>query len=184
MHTVIKDAEGRMKKSIDAYKTEISKLRTGRAHPSILDHVRVNYYGNEVPINQIASVNANDARTLTISPWEKNMVGLIEKAILNSDLGLNPATTGDLIRVPMPPLNEERRRELIKVVRTEAEAARVSIRNVRRDANTVIKDMLKNKTITEDEERKLGDEVQKITNKYVAEVDQITSAKETDLMAV
>jgi ribosome recycling factor len=184
MHKVIKDAETRMRKSIDSYKTEIAKLRTGRAHPSILDHIRVDYYGNEMPLNQVANVNATDARTLTITPWEKGMVQAIEKAILNSDLGLNPATAGTVIRVPMPALNEERRKELIKVVRTEAENARVSIRNVRRDANTEFKELLKKKEMTEDEERRLTDEVQKLTDKIIAEVDQITAAKETDLMAI
>lgn len=184
MHKAIKDADTRMRKCIEAYKSEIAKLRTGRAHPSILDHIRVDYYGSEMPINQVANINASDARTLTITPWEKKMVGAIEKAILNSDLGLNPATTGDIIRVPMPALNEERRRELIKVVRTEAESARVSIRNVRRDANTVLKDLLKKKEMTEDEERRLSDEVQKLTDKFIAEVDQLTAAKEADLMAI
>ena len=184
MHKVIKDAETRMRKSIDSFKTEIAKLRTGRAHPSILDHVRVDYYGSEMPISQVANINVTDARTLTITPWEKSMVSPIEKAILNSDLGLNPATSGDLIRVPMPALNEERRRDLIKVVRTEAEAARVSIRNGRRDANTELKELLKGKLITEDEEHRLIDEVQKLTDKFVAEVDQLTTAKETDLMAI
>ena len=184
MHKIIKDAEIRMRKSIDSFKIEITKLRTGRAHPSILDHVRVDYYGSPMPLNQVANVNATDARTLTITPWEKSMVQPIEKAILNSDLGLNPATTGDVIRVPMPALNEERRRELIKVVRTEAEAARVSIRNVRRDANAEIKEILKGKQITEDEERRMNEDVQKITDKCVAEIDQITTAKEADLMAV
>lgn len=184
MHNVLKDADVRMRKCIDAFKTEIAKLRTGRAHPSILDHVRVDYYGSEMPINQVANINVSDARTLTITPWEKNMVPIIEKAILNSDLGLNPATSGDIIRVPMPPLNEERRRELIKVVRQEAEGARVSIRNVRRDANAELKEMLKAKTMTEDEERRLSDDVQKLTDKFVAEVDQLTATKESELMAV
>ncbi|RDI41804.1 ribosome recycling factor [Aquicella lusitana] len=184
MHKVIKDADTRMRKSIDSFKTEIAKLRTGRANPSILDHIRVDYYGSEMPINQVANITVSDARTLTITPWEKKMVQVIEKAILNSDLGLNPATSGDIIRVPMPALNEERRKELIKVVRNEAEAARVSIRNVRRDANALLKEMLKGKEITEDEERRLGDEVQKLTDKFVAEVDQLTTAKETDLMAI
>lgn len=184
MHKIIKDAETRMRKGIDAFKTEISKLRTGRANPGILDHVRVDYYGTEMPINQVANVNVTDARTLTITPWEKKMVPLIEKAILNSDLGLNPATSGDLIRVPMPALNEERRKELIKVVRTEAESARVGIRNVRRDANAELKELLKAKTITEDEERRLADDVQKLTDKFVVEVDQITTTKESDLMAI
>lgn len=184
MQKVTKDAEARMRKSIEAFKAEIAKLRTGRAHPSILDHVRVNYYGTDMPINKVANVNVSDARTLTITPWEKNMVQLIEKAILNSDLGLNPASAGDIIRVPMPALNEERRKELIKVVRAEAENARVSIRNTRRDANALLKEMLKAKSISEDEERRLIDEIQKITNKFVAEVDQLTSAKEADLMAI
>lgn len=184
MQQVIKEGEVRMRKSIDSFKTEIAKLRTGRAHPSILDHVRVDYYGSEMPISQVANIIATDARTLTITPWEKSMVQPIEKAIMNSGLGLNPATSGDLIRVPMPALNEERRRDLIKVVRTEAEAARVSIRNVRRDANAELKELLKAKTITEDEERRFSDDVQKITDKFVTEVDQILSAKETDLMAI
>ncbi|MBX3709819.1 MAG: ribosome recycling factor [Gammaproteobacteria bacterium] len=184
MHKIVKDAEARMRKSIDSYKAEIAKLRTGRAHPGILEHIRIDYYGNEMPLNQVANVNATDARTLTIIPWEKNMVPVIEKAILNSDLGLNPATAGTVIRVPMPPLNEERRKELIKVVRNEAEAARVSIRNLRRDANAELKELLKSKEITEDEERRLMDAVQKITDKFVAEIDQLTAAKESDLMAI
>lgn len=184
MHKVTKDAEARMRKSIEAFKVEIAKLRTGRANPGILDHIRVNYYGNEMPINKVANVNVSDARTLTITPWEKNMVQLIEKAIMNSDLGLNPATTGDVIRVPMPALNEERRKELIKVVRAEAENARVSVRNARRDANAELKEMLKAKAISEDEERRFIDEIQKVTNKFVAEIDQLTTAKEADLMAI
>ncbi len=184
MHKIVKEAEMRMRKCIEAYKNEIAKLRTGRAHPSILDHIRVDYYGSDMPINQVANITATDARTLTITPWEKNMVSAIEKAILNSDLGLNPATAGMVIRVPMPPLNEERRKELIKVVRTEAEAARVSVRNVRRDANAELKEQLKAKQMTEDEERRLSDEVQKLTDKMIAEVDQITTAKEADLMAI
>ncbi|HTM63560.1 MAG TPA: ribosome recycling factor [Gammaproteobacteria bacterium] len=184
MHKIIKDADARMRKCIDSFKVELSKLRTGRANPSILDHVRVDYYGSEMPINQVANITASDARTLTITPWEKNMVNPIDKAIRDSGLGLNPVTTGDLIRVPMPALNEERRKELIKVVRTEAESARVSIRNVRRDANAEIKNLLKAKEITEDAERSMGDDVQKITDKFVAEVDQVTTAKEADLMAM
>jgi ribosome recycling factor len=184
MHKIVKDAETRMRKSIDSFKTEIAKLRTGRAHPGILDHIRIDYYGTEMPINQVANINATDSRTLTITPWEKNMVQPIEKAILNSDLGLNPATAGTVIRVPMPQLNEERRKELIKVVRNEAETARVSIRNVRRDANAELKELLKGKQITEDEERRLTDDIQKLTNKFVAEADQITAAKESDLIAI
>ncbi|MBA3660893.1 MAG: ribosome recycling factor [Gammaproteobacteria bacterium] len=173
-----------MRKSIESFKTEISKLRTGRAHPSILDHIRLDYYGSELPINQVANITVSDARTLTITPWEKKMVQVIEKAIMNSDLGLNPATTGEIIRVPMPALNEERRRELIKVVRTEAESARVGVRNVRRDANAELKELLKAKQITEDEERRLGEDIQKLTNKFVAEIDALTTTKEADLMAI
>ena len=184
MHRVVKDAESRMHKTIDAFKIEITKLRTGRAHPSILDHVRVDYYGSMMPISQVANIATTDARTLTISAWEKNMIPIIEKAILNADLGLNPATTGDVIRVPMPALNEERRKELIKVVRQEAETARVSIRNIRRDANNLLKEQLKAKTMTEDEERRIADLVQKVTDKLIADVDQLLAAKETDLMAV
>lgn len=184
MHKIIKDSEARMRKCIESLKVELSKLRTGRAHPSILDHVRVDYYGSEMPINQVANITSSDARTLTITPWEKNMVNAIDKAIRDSGLGFNPVTTGDIIRVPMPALNEERRKELIKVVRTEAEAARVSIRNVRRDANAEIKNLLKGKLITEDEERRMGDDVQKITDKFVAEADQVTTAKEADLMSM
>lgn len=184
MHQIIKDAEVRMRKSIDSFKNEISKLRTGRASPAILDHVRVDYYGSEMPINQVANVTVSDARTLTITPWEKKMVQAIEKAIRTSDLNLNPVVAGDVIRVPMPALNEERRKELIKVVRTEAESARVGIRNVRRDANNEFKELVKKKEMTEDEERRHVDDVQKMTDKYVAEVDQITTAKEADLMAI
>lgn len=184
MHKIIKDSEARMRKCIDSYKVELSKHRTGRAHPSTLDHVRVDYYGSELPISQVANITASDARTLTITPWEKNMVNPIDKAIRDAGLGLNPVTTGDIIRVPMPALNEERRKELIKVVRTEAESARVSIRNVRRDANAEIKNLLKGKLITEDEERRMGDDVQKLTDKFVAEVDQVTTAKEADLLAM
>jgi ribosome recycling factor len=184
MHQITKDAEVRMRKCIDSFKAEVAKLRTGRAHPSLLDHVRVDYYGNMMPLNQVANINVTDARTLTITPWEKNMVQAIEKAIHNSDLGLNPATAGTIIRVPLPALNEERRRDLIKVVRTEAESARVSIRTVRRDANTECKELLKGKLITEDEERRLSDEVQKVTDKFVAEVDQLTTVKEADLMSI
>ncbi|MFZ2316016.1 MAG: ribosome recycling factor [Gammaproteobacteria bacterium] len=184
MHAITKDADARMRKSIESFKSEIAKLRTGRAHPSILDHVRVDYYGAPMPISQVANIVATDSRTLTITPWEKKMVGAIEKAIYTSDLGLNPATMGDIIRVPMPALNEERRKDLIKVVRTESESARVSVRNVRRDANNDFKELLKKKEITEDEERRLVDEMQKLTDKFVAEVDQITTAKEAELMVI
>lgn len=182
--TIIKDAEQRMHKCIEAFKLEMSKLRTGRANPSILDHVKVDYYGNETPLNQVANVNVGDARTLLISPWEKKIIPVIEKAILNAGLGLNPVTSGDVIRVPMPALNEERRKELIKIVRTEAETARVSIRNIRRDSIAAFKELLKKKEMTEDDERRAIDQVQKLTDKFVADVEHLLTAKEADLMAV
>lgn len=184
MHRVIKDADLRMRKSIDAFKQELTKLRTGRAHPSLLDHVKIDYYGAELPINQAANITTSDARTLMITPWEKKVVPLIEKAILNAGLGLNPVTSGEVIRVPMPALNEERRKELIRVVRHEAETARVSIRNTRRDANNELKGMQKSRDITEDEERRLVDEVQKLTDQFITEVEQMLAVKEIDLMAV
>lgn len=184
MQNVLKEAESRMQKSIEAFKHETSKLRTGRAHPSLLENIRVDYYGNETPLNQVANITVGDARTLVITPWEKRMTPVIEKAIMTSGLGLNPATTGELIRVPLPALTEERRKDLIKIVRNEAENARVSIRNARRDANTVLKESLKNKEIAEDEERRMTDSVQKLTDKFIVEVDHLLAAKETDLMAV
>jgi ribosome recycling factor len=184
MQNLLKDAEVRMQKSIDSFKIDMSKVRTGRAHPSLLDHVRVDYYGNETPLSQVANVTVGDSRTLVITPWEKKMIPLIEKAIMTSDLGLNPSTAGELIRVPLPALTEERRKDLTKVVRAEAETAKVSVRNVRRDSNTVIKEMLKKKEIAEDEEHKLADSIQKLTDKFIAEVDQLLAAKETELMAV
>jgi ribosome recycling factor len=184
MNTVIKDAETRMHKCIDAFKIDIAKIRTGRAHPSLLEHIRVDFYGNETPLNQVANVTVTDARTLSITPWEKKMIPVIEKAIMTSDLGLNPATTSDVIRVPLPMLTEQRRKELSKVVRNEAEAARVSIRNARRDANTELKEMLKEKEIAEDEERRLSDNIQKITDKFIADIDHLLSAKEAELMAI
>jgi ribosome recycling factor len=183
-HKAIQDAESRMQKSIEAFKHEISKLRTGRAHPSLLEQIRVDYYGNETPLSQVSNITVGDARTLVITPWEKNMTSVIEKAIMSSGLGLNPATSGTVIRVPLPALTEERRKDLIKVVKAEAENARVSIRNGRRDANTALKELLKNKEIAEDEERRMTESVQKLTDKYIAEVDQILAAKETDLMAI
>lgn len=181
---LLKDTETRMQKSIEVFKHDISKMRTGRAHPSLLEHLRVDYYGNETPLNQVANITVGDARTLVITPWEKRMIPVIEKAIMTSDLGLNPATSGEIIRVPLPALTEERRKDLIKVVRNEAETARVSIRNVRRDANNALKESLKNKEIAEDEERRMTDSVQKLTDKFIAEVDHLLSAKETDLMAI
>lgn len=179
-----KDAESRMGKSIDALKGDLVKLRTGRAHPSLLDHITVSYYGTETPINQVANVSVADARTLSITPWEKSMVQAIEKAILNSDLGLNPATAGEVIRIPLPPLTEERRREMIKVVRSEGENARIAIRNIRRDALGDIKDLLKEKEITEDDERRAQEQIQKITDKYVAEVEKVLEVKEKELMEI
>ena len=160
---ILQDAGKRMDKSIDAFKQTLSRVRTGRAHPSLIDHLVVDYYGSEVPISQVANVGVEDARTLTVTPWEKPMVQAIEKAILKSDLGLNPATAGTVIRIPMPPLTEETRRELVKVVRHDGEAAKVAIRNIRRDANSDFKDLLKEKEISEDEERKAQDAIQKLS---------------------
>ncbi|MCO5762180.1 MAG: ribosome recycling factor [Gammaproteobacteria bacterium] len=184
INDVNKDAEERMAKSVEALRLELVKIRTGRAHPSLLDHIRVNYYGNEVPIKQVANVTAEDARTLAVSPWEKSMVSAVEKAILQSDLGLNPNTAGSVIRVPIPPLTEERRRDLTKVARAEAEQGRVAIRNIRREANAEFKEMVKEKMISEDEERRGQELIQKLTDKYVKEVDQVLEEKEKDLMAI
>jgi ribosome recycling factor len=179
---IMQDAGGRMEKTIDSLRQSLSKVRTGRAHPSLLDHLRVDYYGSEMPISQVANVGVEDARTLTVTPWEKQMVQAIEKSILKSDLGLNPATSGTVIRIPMPPLTEETRRELVKVVRHEGEAAKVAIRNIRRDANSDFKDLLKEKEISEDQERKAGEEIQRLTDRYVGEVDKVLAGKETELM--
>ncbi|HRD66932.1 MAG TPA: ribosome recycling factor [Candidatus Competibacter sp.] len=179
-----KEAAARMAKSVDALKQELTKLRTGRAHASLLDHITVSYYGNDVPLNQAASVGVADARTLVVTPWEKNMVGPIEKAILKSDLGLNPASAGTTIRVPLPPLTEERRRDLVKVVRHEGEGAKVAIRNIRRDVNGQIKTLLKEKKIAEDAERQAQDEIQKLTDRHIQEVDKVLSAKEAELMEI
>ncbi len=184
INDVTKDAEGRMAKSVEALRLELVKIRTGRAHPSLLDHIRVNYYGNEVPIKQVANVTAEDARTLAVAPWEKGMISAVEKAILQSDLGLNPNTAGNVIRVPIPPLTEERRRDLIKVARAEAEQGRVAIRNIRRETNNEFKEMIKEKMISEDDERRGQELVQKLTDKYVKEVDLVLEEKEKDLMAI
>jgi ribosome recycling factor len=181
---VKKNAEQKMQKSLDALKTDLSKVRTGRAHTGILDHVMVDYYGTQMPINQVANVSLLDARTISISPWEKKMASVIEKAIRESDLGLNPSTTGDLIRVPMPSLTEERRKDLTKVVRGEAESARVAIRNLRRDAITHLKDLLKAKSISEDDERRAQDDIQKLTDRFIAEADKALAQKEAELLAV
>jgi ribosome recycling factor len=179
-----KTAEQKMSRSVETLKNDYQKVRTGRAHTGLLDHVMVDYYGAILPVNQCANVTLGDARTINVQPFEKKMVPVIEKAIRDSDLGLNPATSGDVIRVPMPPLTEERRRDLIKVVRHEAENARVAIRNVRREANDQLKKMLKAHDVSEDEEHRALDDLQKMTDRYIAEVDRVLQAKETDLLAV
>jgi ribosome recycling factor len=178
------EAQERMKKSVEALHHEFTKIRTGRAHPSLLDHIKVDYYGNETPLSQVASVSVSDPRTLTVTPWEKTMVAAVEKAIINSDLGLNPATAGTAIRIPMPPLNEARRKDLIKVVRGEAEQARVAVRNARRDANNDLKEYVKAKEISEDDERRGQDMVQKLTDQYIEEIEKVLTTKEEDLMEV
>ncbi len=181
---ITKDAEVRMGKSIDSLHTEFAKIRTGRAHPSLLDQIHVDYYGAGTPINQVANVTVEDSRTLVVTPWEKDMVAKVEKAIMGSDLGLNPATAGTVIRIPMPPLTEERRKDLVKVVRHEAEQARVAIRNIRRDANSDFKDLLKEKEISEDEARKAEENIQKLTDTYVGKIDKVLADKEAELMEV
>jgi len=178
------EAEKKMKKSLEALHSAFNKIRTGRAHPAILDSVMVNYYGQETPLKQVASVNVEDNRTLTVAPWEKNLVPTIEKAIMTSDLGLNPATSGDIIRVPMPMLTEETRKEMVKQAFADAEHGRVSIRNARRDANHMIKELVKEKEISEDDQHRGEDEIQKLTDKYIAEVEKMLKSKEEDLMAV
>jgi ribosome recycling factor len=179
-----KEAEKKMNKGIESLHSAFNKIRTGRAHPSILDSVMVSYYGQPTPLKQVAGVTVEDNRTLAVSPWEKNLVPTIEKAIMSSDLGLNPTTSGDVIRVPMPMLTEDTRREMVKQAKADAENARVSIRSARRDANSMIKELLKEKEITEDEERRAEDEIQKLTDKFTAEVDKLLKSKEEDLMAV
>jgi len=179
-----KDADARMHKCVQAFQADLKKLRTGRAHPSLVEHLKVDYYGSEVPLQQVANISVEDARTLTISPWEKSMVGPIEKAIHKSELGLSPMTAGQVIRVPLPPLTEERRRDITKVVRQDAENARVSIRNVRRDVLADIKELLKEKEISQDDERKAQDEIQKLTDRHVAEIEQQLAAKEKEILQV
>ena len=179
-----KTADQKMQKSLESLKNDLAKVRTGRAHIGLLDHVMVEYYGSMVAVNQVANLNLGDSRTINVQPYEKNMIGKVEKAIRDCDLGLNPATNGDLIRVPMPMLTEERRRDLTKIVRVEAEGAKVAIRNVRRDANDALKKLLKDKEISEDDERRAQDDVQKMTDKAVIEVDRLLQVKEADLMAV
>ena len=179
-----KDAEERMSKTLEALGHSLNKIRTGRAHPSLLDNIRVNYYGTETPLNQMAAINVEDARTLSVTPWEKNLVPEIEKAIMKSDLGLNPSTAGTVIRIPMPMLTEETRKGFIRQAKQEAEHSRVSVRNIRRDVLADIKDLLKEKEISEDEERKAQDDVQKITDRFVAEIDRVLAEKEADLMEI
>ncbi len=184
INDVKKSAEQKMGKSVDALKADLGKVRTGRAHTGLLDHIHVDYYGTMMPLAQVANVTLVDARTIGVQPWEKKMVPVVEKAIRDSDLGLNPATSGDLIRIPMPALTEERRRELTKVVHKEAEAARIAVRNIRRDANEHLKKLLKDKQCSEDDERHAQTDVQKLTDRFIAEIDKILHAKEADLMAV
>jgi ribosome recycling factor len=181
---ILKDAGERMGKSVESLRSELTKIRTGRAHTSLLDHITVDYYGSQVPLNQVSNVGVEDSRTLTVTPWEKDMVQPIEKAIMNSDLGLNPASAGTVIRVPLPALTEERRKDMIRVVRQEAEGGRVAIRNIRRDAISDVKDMLKEKLIGEDDERRAETEIQGITDKYVAQVDDVLADKEAELMEI
>jgi len=184
INDIKKDASGRMDKSVKALELALTKLRTGRAHTSLLDHITVEYYGSEVPLNQCANVNVEDPRTLTVTPWEKTMVQPIEKAIMTSDLGLNPQSAGTVIRVPLPPLTEERRKDMIKLVRHEAEGGRIAVRNIRRDALSDIKELLKEKMIGEDDEHRAHDEIQVITDKHVASIDKVLEQKENELMEV
>lgn len=184
INEIKQDSEKRMRKTIDALHTDMTKIRTGRANAGLLDHVMVDYYGSPTPLSQVANITTSDPRTILVTPWEKSMVAAIEKAILNSDLGLNPATAGVAIRVPMPPLTEERRKELIKVVRHEGEQGRVSIRNIRRDANNQLKDLVKEKAISEDDERRAAESIQKLTDRYISEVDAVLAQKEKDLMEI
>jgi ribosome recycling factor len=178
------NAEKRMIKRIEALKNDFTKLRTGRAHPSLLEQIKVSYYGVDTPLNQVANITVENSRTLLVSIWEKDLVAVVEKAIRSSDLGLNPATSGTVVRVPLPPLNEERRRELVKIIREQAEDARVGIRNIRRDANNTLKELFKEKQITEDEQRRAETIVQKLTDKYIGELDQIVANKEADLLTI
>ena len=184
INDVKKSAEQKMAKSVEALKTDLSKVRTGRAHTGLLDHIHVDYYGSSMPLAQVANVTLADARTIAVQPWEKKMIPVVEKAIRDADLGLNPATQGDVVRVPMPALTEERRRDLIKVVRHEAENARVAIRNVRREANEHLKKLLKEHKVAEDDERHAQTDVQKLTDRFIAEIDKVLATKEADLLVV
>jgi ribosome recycling factor len=184
INDIMNDAQKRMQKSIEALKSDFTKIRTGRAHPSLLEHIRISYYGSEMPLNQVANVTIADSHTLAVTPWDKSMVGPIEKAIMTSDLGLNPATAGTVIRVPLPALTEERRRDMTKIVRQEAENARVSIRNIRRDINQDVKELLKDKDITEDEAHRAEEKAQELTDKFIAQVEVLAAEKEKELMAI
>lgn len=184
IHDVKHDAEKKMKKAVESLQHEMSKIRTGRANASLLDHIQVDYYGNLTPLSQLANVTNSDSRTLLVTPWEKSMVAAVEKAILTSNLGLNPATSGNAVRVPMPALTEQRRKEMIRIVRGEAEQGRVSVRNARRDANTHLKELVKEKSISEDDERRASEVIQKLTDKYIADVDAVLVEKEKDLMEI
>ncbi len=184
IESIKKDANQRMDKSIESLKVELSRIRTGRAHPSLLDHVLVDFYGSEVPIGQAANVSNSDSRTLSIQPWDKSMVAVIEKAIINSDLGITPTSAGEVIRISLPPLTEERRKDLVKIVKAEGENAKVAIRNIRRDANSAVKKLLNDKDITEDDERRAETDIQKLTDSHVATVDAVLSEKEKELLEV
>jgi ribosome recycling factor len=184
MAEIRKSTEQRMQKSIETLKHDLAKVRTGRAHTGLLDHIQVDYYGSMVPINQVANVGLGDARTITVQAWEKKMLPVIEKAIRESDLGLNPASSGDVLRVPMPPLTAERRKELTKVVHKEGETAKVAVRNLRRDANTHLKELLKKKEVSEDDEHRAQDDIQKLTDRYVAEIDKLIAEKEKEILTV
>lgn len=184
INDILKDGEARMGKSVDALESELSKMRTGRAHPSLLEHIKVDYYGSETALSQVANINTEDARMLTVTPWEQSMVQAVEKAIINSDLGLNPNTAGTVIRVPVPPMTEERRRDMVKVVKSEAENARVAVRNIRRDANSDLKELEKEKEISKDDLRKSEESVQKLTDAAIANIDSVLQKKEAELMEV
>lgn len=179
-----KSTEQKMQKSVEALKHDYAKIRTGRAHTGLLDHIQVDYYGSMVPLSQVAQVGLGDARTITVQPWEKKMIPVVEKAIRDSDLGLNPASSGDIVRVPMPPLTEQRRKELVKVVKHEGENAKVAVRNLRRDANHHVKEMLKNKQISEDDDRRAEEVIQKLTDRFVAEIEKLSAEKEKEVMTV
>jgi ribosome recycling factor len=184
LNQIYQDTESRMKKCVENLQFELTKLRTGRAHTSLLDHIKVSYFGNEVPLNQVANITVSDSRTLMLTVWDKAAIGIVEKGILTSDLGLNPAVNGNIIRVPLPALTQERRLELVKIVKSEAEESKVSIRGVRRDSLSQVKDLLKNKSISEDDDKSAQDKIQKLTDKYVADIDKVISSKEAELMQV